>query len=51
MTTPTKPIPPPHPGYVPAPTKRLRNGLVEMDGGKWLGLLQTAAFFAKGKPA
>jgi hypothetical protein len=49
MTTPTEPIPPPHPSYVPAPTKRLRNGDVEMDAGKWLGLLQTAEFYTKGK--
>lgn len=51
MTTPTKSIPQSHPGYVPAPTKRLRNGDVEMDAGKWLGLLQTAEFFTKGKRA
>lgn len=47
-----KPIPPPHPAYVPAPTRRVRiagRQCVEMDAGKWLGLLQTAEFYSKGK--
>lgn len=40
--------PPPNSTYVPAKPERVRiNGraCVEMDGSKWLGLLQTAAFF------
>jgi hypothetical protein len=45
----TTPIPQPHPDYQPAPTRSLPDGTVEMDAGKWLGLLQTAAFFAKGR--
>lgn len=45
-----KPLPP-HAGYVPAETKRVRIGnrkCVEVDGGKWIDLQRDAEFYTRG---